>query len=324
MIWPIAITPAAIGAFVGAYNYLEGERLLHDIAYEYSLARSDLLTLDRQCANRTLRADVIVSLTTIPSRIHFIGETLKSLMAQTCAPREIRLNLPATSIREKQAYVIPQWLKELLSVKLVRCEDWGPATKLLPTVSTCDADQLILVVDDDRIYAPNTIEVLQAAARSEPGTAFGLGGWIAPVDLVDCPTTLFSNVFQMPPAPMRTARLKRRVPVDILQGFAGYVVRPRFFNLSLLTDYSKAPAAAFFVDDVWISAHCQVPKYLIPSRATNFLRKRRARLYKKTSLGCINRGGGDDAARNNTIMLKYFASTWQIGGPARSTQPEAK
>lgn len=324
MIWPIAIPTAAIGAFVVAYNYLEGERLLHDVVYEYTLAHSDLMTLDRQCANRTARADVIVSLTTIPSRIDFIAETLKSLMAQTRAPREIRLNLPATSIREKQPYVIPPWLKELLSVKLVRCDDWGPATKLLPTVGACDPDQLILVVDDDRIYAPNTIEVLEAAARSEPDTAFGLGGWIAPVDLVDRPTTLFSNVFQRPPAPLRTARLKKRVPVDILQGFTGYVVRPRFFDLGALTDYSKAPAAAFYVDDVWISAHCRVPKYVIPSCATNFLRKSRAHLYKRTSLGWINRGGGDDASRNNTIMLKHFASTWRIGGPARPAHTAAQ
>ncbi len=318
MIWPIAIPTAAVGTFVVAYNYLEGERLLHDLNYEYKLARSNLLTLDRQCANRASRADVIVSLTTIPSRINFIAETLKSLMAQTRAPREIRLNVPETSIREKQPYVIPQWLHELVSVKMVRCEDWGPATKLLPTVGSFEADQLILVVDDDRIYAPNTIEVLEAAARSEPGTAFGLGGWIAPVDLVDRPTTLRSNVLQMPPAPLRTARLKRRVPVDILQGFAGYVVRPRFFDLSALTDYSSAPAAAFFVDDVWISAHCRVPKYVIPSSATNFLRKRRAHIYKKTSLGWVNRGGGNDDARNNTIMLKHFASAWRIGGPEQS------
>jgi hypothetical protein len=318
MIWPIAIPTAAFVAFVASYDYLEGERLLHDIFYEYHLARSDIFTIDQRCTNRASCADIIVSLTTIPSRINFIAETLKSLMAQTRAPREIRLNLPTTSIREKQPYVIPQWLNELTSVKLVRCEDWGPATKLLPTVRDCEADQLILVVDDDRIYAPNTIEVLEAAALADTDAAFGLGGWIAPVDLVDCPTTLLSNVFQIPPAPLRTARLKSRVPVDILQGFTGYLVRPRFFDLDALTDYSKAPKAAFFVDDVWISAHCQVPKYVIPSRATNFLRKRRAHLYKKTSLGWINRGGGKNSARNNTIMLKYFESSWQIGGPAKS------
>ena len=238
-------------------------------------------------------------------------------MVQTRAPREIRINLPATSIREKRDYVIPQWLEELRSIKLVRCEDWGPATKLLPALSAYEADQAILVVDDDRIYAPNTVEVLEAAAREEPNAALGLGGWIAPADLTDRPTTLISNVFQMPPAPLRTARLRTRTPVDILQGFAGYVVRPRFFDLGAVTDYSRAPAAAFFVDDVWISAHCRAAKYVVPSRATNFLRKRRAYLYKKTSLGWINRGGGDNAARNNTLMLKYLASVWRVGGPAK-------
>jgi hypothetical protein len=174
---------------------------------------------------------------------------------------------------------------------------------------------MILVVDDDRIYPPRLIETLEAAAQGAPDSAVGLGGWIVPSDLIDRPTTLYSNIFQRPPAPLRSVRIARPIAVDVLQGVAGYLVRPRFFDLARVMDYSDAPEAAFFVDDVWIGAHCLAPKFVMPSRRTNFPPKRRAAFYKRSSLGWINRGGGKVENRNNTIMLKHFAAVWKVGGP---------
>jgi len=57
-----------------------------------------------------------------------------------------------------------------------------------------------------------------------------------------------------PPAPVRATRLRTPYEVDVLQGMSGYLVRPEFFDLRALCDYSAAPEAVFFVDDVWISA----------------------------------------------------------------------
>jgi len=313
MLWPWLAPPLLLGASIWIYNFFEGERLLRDLWYESYLAGADIVALDRAWAARTDHSHVIISLTTIPSRIDLIGDTLKSLLLQTHPPREVRLNLPAFSQRERCGYEIPAWLQQLAAVRLIRCEDYGPATKLIPTLASSDTDQPILVVDDDRIYAPTLIADLEMAAAARPGTALGLGGWIAPPDLIDRPTTILSNLMQRPPAPIRSARIRRAVAVDILQGMAGYLVQPRFFDFKILTDYSDAPPAARLVDDVWISGHCQAEKFVIPANP-NFPPKRHISRHKRSSLGWINRGPGAPENRNNSIMLKYFAHVWKVGG----------
>jgi hypothetical protein len=313
MLWPLLAPPLLLGAAVKTYNFFEGERLLHDLWYEFHLAHADLAALDRACAAAPQRSDIIISLTTIPSRIGFLADTLKSLMAQTRPPAAIRINLPAFSRRENRPYDVPPWLSALASVRLASCEDYGPATKLLPTLAACAPGQPILVVDDDRIYAPQMIATLEAAAAAHPGAAIGLGGWIAPADLTDRPTTILSNLLQQPPAPIRSARIRKPVAVDILQGVAGYLVRPEFFDLAAITDYSAAPPAARLVDDVWISAHCRAPKLVVPCKP-NFPPKRRLAQYKRSSLGWLNRGDGKPENRNNSIMLRHFADSWTVGG----------
>lgn len=313
MLWPWLMLPLLLGASIWTYNFFEGERLIRDLWYEGRLAHVDIAALDRAWAARANRSQIIVSLTTIPSRIDLIGDTLKSLLAQTRPPREIRLNLPAFCQREGRGYDVPGWLQSLAAVRLVACEDFGPATKLLPTLEGCEAGQPILVVDDDRIYSQTLIADLEKAATARPEVALGLGGWVAPSDLIDRPTTVLSNLLQRPPAPVRSARLRRPMAVDILQGMAGYLVRPAFFDLNVLTDYAKAPPAARLVDDVWISGHCRAEKFVIPARP-NFPPKRHFARHKRSSLGWINRGPGAPKDRNNSVMLQYFAHAWKVGG----------
>jgi len=89
------------------------------------------------------------------------------------------------------------------------------------------------------------------------------------------------------------------------------VVRPRFFDLARLADYSSAPEEAFFVDDVWLSGLCRAPKFVVPTRRTNFHPRRLADFYRSTSLGRM-----DSDKRKNTVMLQYFgADCWRVGGP---------
>lgn len=295
------------------YNFMQGETLLRDLIDEWRLERIDIRTLDAAWSANRNRSDCIVSLTTLPSRLPYIASTLKSLMRQDRAPAKIRLNAPYFSKREGKAYDMPAWLSDLRSVEIVRCEDFGPATKLIPSVSALPADQKIVVVDDDRIYPRNMIADFDAAAGRSPDAAFCLGGWVVPHDLIDRQTTIRSSALMLPPAPLHALRLRRPRPIDILQGMAGFLVRPRFFDLGALTDYSRAPPAAFFVDDVWISAHCNAPKYIIPARRAGHVAHRRSKFYRQTSLGRINGGDGDPNNRNNTILLRHFAGKWQSG-----------
>jgi hypothetical protein len=306
MLWLIAVLALILA--VKAINFFEGEDALRDIRDEVRLAYADLAALDRAAASAP-HSDAVVCLTSIPSRLPYIDDTLKSLLRQTLLPREIRLYLPSFSKRENRPYEVPAHLRCLQSVRVLECDDWGPATKFIPALAGLAPEQLVIALDDDRIYPPNLVHDLVAAAQLLPDAAYGLSGWIVPGDLVDRPTTILSNLLQRPPAPVRATRLRALRRVDVLQGVSGYAVRPRFFDLARLTDYSGAPAEAITVDDVWMSAHCKVPKYVLPARRSSFQPWRRRVLYKRTSLGWINRGRTHEE-RRNSILLRHFPAAW--------------
>jgi hypothetical protein len=82
-------------------------------------------------------SSVVVSLTTIPSRVDQTRDTLLSLLQQTRPPDAILLALPTVSDREGgKPYVIPRWLLDLRPVVQIldTPHDYGPATKLIPAV----------------------------------------------------------------------------------------------------------------------------------------------------------------------------------------------
>jgi hypothetical protein len=310
VVWLIAGCAAAWLAII-VVNYFEGENVVLDVRDEFRVAALELAALDH-AADAAPRSETTVCLTTTPTRLPYIADTLKSLLTQTRVPKSIRLHVPHFSVREQRAYVVPEILRNLRNVTIIECEDWGPATKLLPALQGLQPHESVIVVDDDRIYPRHLVATLEDAARADPDAAFGFGGWIAPADLTDRPTTIVSNLLQRPPAPVRATRLRKRRRVDVLQGLAGYLVRPRFFNLATVTDYSAAPPAARTVDDVWISGHCRAPKFVLPSRRCSFEPWRRRGFYGRTALGRLNRAA-DHRQRNNSIMLRHFAGTWSAG-----------
>lgn len=310
---PLGAFAAAGAAVCGAtylYRLLEGGSFWAEVREELSLTRLSLADADAYWANNPRRSATIVSLTSIPSRLPYIGETLKSLMLQTCAPARIVLNLPSFSRREQRPYDVPAFVRGLKAVELVSCEDWGPATKLIPSLQRYARSQPIVAVDDDRIYPSNLVADLDDAVARYPDCALGFSGWRVPDDLTDRPTTLWANLFKLAPAPVRATRLRAPVATDILQGMSGYLVRPSFFDLAALIDYVGAPEGAFFVDDVWISGHCRAPKLVIPARRLNYPPKRRARFYKATSVALVNRGDGTPESRNNTIVIFHLRDAW--------------
>src|SRR5262245_47005741 len=94
----IGVVAAAVGLFI--FERFAGEHPLADLVYDVWLRRQDLDALDRASTRNPHVADVVVTLTTLPSRIDRIAPTLKSLLRQTVRPKMIRLNVPATSRRE--------------------------------------------------------------------------------------------------------------------------------------------------------------------------------------------------------------------------------
>jgi hypothetical protein len=107
----------------------------------------------------------IFSLTTSPTRIAELQPTITSLLNQTYKAAHIRVNIPYKFGRTGEEYVIPEWLEATPGVRIHRCEvDYGPGTKLVPTVLTKCPDATdtdwIVTVDDDIRYQPFLLEEL--------------------------------------------------------------------------------------------------------------------------------------------------------------------
>ena len=307
--WYVVITLVIFLLSLKAYDFLEGRNLLKDLWAEYRLSRLTLRQCDEFCNRNQSESDIILCLTTIPSRLPFIEMTLKSLLMQSRSPKLIRLHLPNYSVREKCAYELPEIFHSLHSLEIVRCEDYGPATKLLPALVDCDKYQKLLIVDDDMLYPKGMVNHFHHVSKNHEDIAIGNSGWIVPDDLICHFVTLRKNIKQLPPMPYKTTRIKKRVAIDILQGYSGYLVQPRFFDGTKIKQYDQAPEAAYYVDDVWISAHCQVPKYVYPFERFCFHPKLLKKYFVRSSLAKFNRGE-DPEERNNTYMIRYFKDRW--------------
>jgi len=313
-VWPLLL-PAALAAAYAVVSRLTAEDPLATRLDEGQLRRADLRALDAACAANTHNSGLVVSLTTIPSRIGVLELTVKSLLRQTARAQEIRVCVPEWCEREQCGYEIPAWLAGLRGVTIVRCVDEGPATKFLPTLRAVAAHQAVVVLDDDRAYHPRLLECYAALARENGGVVLSAAGWRVPGDLTDRPTTLWRRLAGAAYVPRRANQISRPESTDIVQGVHSYVVRPKFFDLTALGDFSAAPAAVRFVDDVWISAHCRAEKWLHPMRLsfTDYKPWAHRRLLDQTSLGGkVNRAARDEE-RGNSVALRFFRERWRRG-----------
>ena len=322
---PLGIMLAIALATLGIYNFLSGRRFVRDLLGKMWLSRRTLFEWDEYATRNPNVSDIIVCLTTTPSRVEHLDGALKSLLSQTVRPALIRLHMPDYSVREECGYELPVDLKSLRSIEIVHCQDDGPATKLIPALRDLPPDQPVLVVDDDMLYPSGMIAAYEKQLRERPDAAFTLSGWIVPDDLIDRPTTLVGNILQRPPVPLKSTRVRKLRQVDVFQGYASYLVQPRFFDLEAVTDYSDAPGQATYVDDVWLSGHCSAPKYVFPHGRYPFMYYRNARFFSLNSLGRLNRGEGAPEQRANTIVVRYLADRWMTSQkkPAPSLATEA-
>ena len=245
---------------------------------------------------------VVVSLTTIPSRLTRLRPTLNSLLTQDYPPTAIYLAVPRRSAREPKPYQMPGWLAQHPAVTVIDCErDWGPASKLLPALlaERERPDTLIIAVDDDNIYPREMVATFVRFSQRLPDAALCFRGHVvSPARRWKQSRAVFGT------------RVGAPTRMDIITGCGGILVKPRFFDGAVF-DYSAAPPSAFFVDDVWFSGHLArrgVRRYLVPSPA--------AFVYLGTLTTWWTPGLDKDAngrgSRHNDVMLDHFRSSWGV------------
>lgn len=282
------------------------------------LARRSLTAWADYASNNENVSDIVVCLTTTPTRLPFLSTTLASVFAQRVRPRAVEIYLPTWSEREDRAYDVPEWLLTLPFVHVIRCHDAGPATKLLFALKRHDREARLLVIDDDLLLPPTLLAEMSAWSERLPNHVVCGSGWCVPEDLVDRPTTFVSNMLERAPTPICGSRVREPRRVDVMQGAGSYLVKPKFFG-SAVHDTSSAPSALRWVDDVWFSGHCNANKVVVPLSRYLFHPLRGRARFEASALGLKNRGT-TPATRNNTVAIRHFAHRWANPEDSRASE----
>lgn len=186
----------------------------------------------------------VISMTTLPSRINYLEQCVKSLMAQ--GP-PVYMWLPRYVERIGAGFdEVPGFLQELdVYVEIV--EDQGPATKLLPALKRFDT---VLTADDDHVYGKGWADGLLTWAKKRPDAALGYRGRLFGPSL--CYNK--SRVIKRPKNPMM---------VDLITGVEGALYRRELFSDSIFEEWQECPHN----DDIVFSSHLwrrDVPMLVIP------------------------------------------------------------
>lgn len=117
------------------------------------------------------RVRIVVSMTTIPSRLDNIDKVLESLIdKQTVRPDVLYLNVPHVFGRTGETYELSKIKYSSPRLKILRCDDYGPVTKLLPALEAEYGNDrtVIIYADDDNIVPPDFIEQYVKQGRRHP------------------------------------------------------------------------------------------------------------------------------------------------------------
>jgi len=116
---------------------------------------------------------IYVSTSTIPQRIKNLDKSIKSLLNQSKKPDKIFINIPFKYKRFNETIKddeIPKFDSSV--VEITRCEDFGPATKLLGSLDKLEKNSLIILFDDDHVYENYMVEKFSYFYSKAPNNAY--------------------------------------------------------------------------------------------------------------------------------------------------------
>lgn len=212
---------------------------------------------------------VIVSMTTIPSRMENAHMTIQGLFKQTADIDEIVLAIPSRSLREEADYELSDQIKELSDSGRITIlqseEDYGPATKLFPVLKremkkglSKEKEAIIITVDDDKHYNVAAIDQLLDSAVIESGAVVCRKGSRLYNAAEDHPfrTELNEGILERI---YSGGEVDKYTSVDILYGTSGVAYRPSYFSEDVFayeeTNEDFPAVSAFFVDDIFLGGY---------------------------------------------------------------------
>ena len=178
-----------------------------------------------------MKDKIIISLTTIPSRINNIEPVLKSLLNQYLEPSYIYLNIPKNYNRFNEPIVIPDFIQKYDKVKVNYIEnDYGPATKFIGTLesNSIDPDDIIVITDDDIVKERHWLSGLLLYFKSNSVITYE----------------------------------EKNLGKGIVWGYLGYGFRKGLIDLTDLKKfYDNVKEKCFLVDDHWLTAYITSKKF---------------------------------------------------------------
>ena len=286
---------------------------LQNLCQRSLMNQYNLLLNSMQAAKRSSKSNVYVSLTTTPGRLANLLPTLNSLLQQTLVPDKIILNIPKVFKKTGQLYLVPSELHKFPRLLLNSCVDYGPATKLLPTLQLLnDPTTIIVTVDDEYIYPDSMIETLVKSAQHDPDAAFSYAGQNVEFD--------FASQHGVAVRSADTPGWNRvSAAVDIIEGFLGAAYRREFFDESIFRIIPRC----YSTDDIWFSAHLSrkhISRVKIPMP---FARPLDDITGNDSVLNL--RGQNVHNARKNDLcareLVKDFQKSWDIKSPSLCSVP---
>ena len=205
---------------------------------------------------------VVISVTTLPSRYELLERVLESIHSQSLQADAIYICLPEFSDREKCEYLTPDFLTEKDRI-LKSDKDYGPATKLIPTLlKETNPNTLIVTIDDDIIYHPYWLQRIVNQALLYPDSAIGFAAWNVKSNNKSPYDFVYEEHSDFPSGKL----------VNVLEGYRGVAYRRKFFDDSI-ANYDDYPNESKFQDDVWFSGKLALKN--IPKRIVHFRSDRR-------------------------------------------------
>lgn len=247
---------------------------------------------------------VYLSMTTSPMRIKYIPELLKELDLKMF--EKVVINLPLEFGRNKTRYVVPKALSTMKKVMIHRIpNDFGPITKVLPTLDVAkDGNDIIVSVDDDIKHDSRVFEHLVKQCIAKDCVVTGIGK-----NLKYWSSKQYGAMPRVFPFDFQP----KGSYVDLLEGFSGVAYKRKFFpDIPLLKKLNDVSKECMLSDDFTLSYYLKLfgrrilslnkmGIYGYPFSKTKF---KLDAYYWGLSDNALHKGGGLNGTTNNIDMNK--------------------
>jgi len=187
-----------------------------------------LIALCMDERNSSFKPTVYASFTSIPYRLNNVNNVITNINNQSYPIERIFLNIPVgLHKRTNESYFIPNIDEEKNNnVTIVRCKEYGPATKLLGAVEfITDPEAYIWIIDDDIIYNKNSLRRLINQIKHND------------IDVIY--------------NPLCNAGLRTK---EGICGYAGVLIKRKVLD-DIYDYFDNLPSTCLTVDDQWIGMY---------------------------------------------------------------------